>query len=96
MHTQLLFIALVAVALAKAPKPIATAFTTWAVAINAAETDNIRLAIFALIAGVAALAAALPFPKTFDIALGTVAALLENTWIAYVALACGSALQLRK
>lgn len=92
MNEHLLFVALVAVAVAPETKPIATALGTWAVAVENEGLSQMKTAIFALLAVVAALgqSAFKPFPKSADIAPAIVVALLANTWLAYAATSVGT------
>ena len=98
MHLNLLFVTLVTLALAQKPKPIATALTLWAVAVNTSDMKPVKTAMFALIAVIATLATAQinPFPKAVDIALAIAVATMESSWLGYVALAFGIVLHYRK
>ena len=98
MNDHLLFVALVAVAVAPETKPIATALGTWAVAVESEGLSQMKTAIFALLTVIAALgqSAFKPFPKLADIAPAVVVALLANTWLVYAAMAVGIALRWKR
>ena len=91
MNEHLLFVTLVAAAVAPETKPIATALGTWAVAVENEGLSQMKTAIFALLVVIAALgqSAFKPFPKSADIAPAIVVALFANTWLVYAAAGVG-------